>query len=179
MPALLNTAYNKSDVVTIIMDNRTTAMTGHQENPATGKTLAGKPTFQVDFEKIVQAMGIENTYRVDPYNLKETEKALREAINEDGPAVVIAERACALLPEARREWIALKVNPERCNGCGLCFMVGCPAILQSDQIDNKTGRHLAEIDPLLCTGCNICAQVCARGAIFSRDVIIRLVEAKE
>jgi indolepyruvate ferredoxin oxidoreductase alpha subunit len=178
MSALLNTAYNRSDTVTIILDNRTTAMTGHQENPATGTTLAGETAIRVDFIKLARAMGIEHTYLVDPYDLKGTENALKKALEVDGPAVVIAERACALLPEARQDWIALRVDPEPCNGCGLCFMIGCPAILRSDQVDEKTGRHLAEIDPLLCTGCNICAQVCARGAIDTRDEVIALIEVE-
>jgi len=172
MPALLNVAYNKSDTVTLILDNRTTAMTGHQENPATGKNLAGEPTFRVNFEELAHSLGIEHTYLVDPYDLKSTETALREALLVDGPAVIIAERACALLPEARKEWVALDINKERCNGCGLCFMIGCPAIVQSEETDPKSGRALAVIDPLLCTGCNICAQVCARGAIYTRDEII-------
>lgn len=178
MPALLNTAYNKSDTITIILDNRTTAMTGHQENPATGKNLAGETASQVDFQKISQAMGIKNTYLVDPYNLKETETALREAMKVDGPAVIVAERACALLPDVRREWVALDIDPVRCNGCGLCFQIGCPAILRSESFDEKTGRNLAEIDPLLCTGCEICAQVCARGAIQTREDLIALDEVQ-
>ncbi len=177
MPALLNVAYNKSDTVTIILDNRTTAMTGHQENPATGKTLDGAATLRVDFRKMASAMGIEHTYLVDPYDLKETEQAIRSALTAEGPAVVIAERACALLPEARKEWVALDVDPNRCNGCGLCFMVGCPAVIRSDATDSKTGRNLAEIDPLLCTGCDICAQVCARGAIFRKAEMIARMEA--
>jgi len=171
MPALLNTAYNRSDTVTVILDNRTTAMTGHQENPATGKTLAGRETVRVDFEALARSMGVQHTFRVDPYDLKGTETALRAALAADGPAVVIAERACALLPEARVEWTTLEVDAERCNGCGLCFRVGCPAVLLSDATDPKTGRRLAEIDALLCTGCNICAQVCARGAIHAAEEI--------
>ena len=172
MPALLNVAYNKSNTVTVILDNRTTAMTGHQENPATGKTLSGEPTLEVDFEQLAHAMGIENVYLVDPYDLKDTERALRDALSKEGPAVVVAQRECALLPEVRKEWVALEVDPDPCNGCGLCFMIGCPAIVRSDETDPKTGRHLAEIDPLMCTGCNICAQVCARGAIFTREQIV-------
>jgi indolepyruvate ferredoxin oxidoreductase alpha subunit len=178
MPALLNVAYNKSDTVTIILDNRTTAMTGHQENPATGKTLSGEATFRVDFQQLAQSMGIEHSYLVDPYDLKQTETAIREALKVDGPAVVIAERDCALLPEARKDWISLEVNPDPCNGCGLCFMIGCPAIVQSIDVDSKTGRQLAEIDPLLCTGCNICAQVCARGAIYTRDDMKAKIEVE-
>jgi len=178
MPALLNVAYNKSDTVTIILDNRTTAMTGHQENPATGKNLAGEKTLRVDFQLLAKSMGIEHTYLVDPYDLKQTELAIREALKVNGPAVIVAERECALLPEARKEWLALEVKPEACNGCGLCFMIGCPAIVQSDEVDPKTGRQLAEIDPLLCTGCNICAQVCARGAIYTRNEIIAKIEVE-
>jgi indolepyruvate ferredoxin oxidoreductase alpha subunit len=176
MPALLNVAYNKSSTVTIILDNRTTAMTGHQENPATGKDLAGEAAFRVDFEALARSMGIKNTYVIDPYDLKETETAIRTALDADGPALVVAERACALLPEARREWLTLEVDPVACNGCGLCFMVGCPAIVKSDETDAKTNRNLAIIDPLLCTGCNICAQVCARKAIFTRSEIIARME---
>jgi indolepyruvate ferredoxin oxidoreductase alpha subunit len=133
---------------------------------------------RVDFEQLARAMGIENTYRVDPYDLKQTENALRAALAVDGPAVVIAERACALLPEARAEWTALEVDPERCNGCGLCFRIGCPAVLCSNESDPKTGRLRVKIDPLLCTGCNICAQVCARGAILGREEILRRQEAR-
>ncbi|MBU0513010.1 MAG: indolepyruvate ferredoxin oxidoreductase subunit alpha [Chloroflexi bacterium] len=169
MPALLNVAYNQSDTVTLILDNRTTAMTGHQENPATGRTLAGEPTFAVDFEALVWALGIEHVNTVDAYNLKQVEAALREALDVAGPAVVIVERACALLPEVRKAWMPIEVDAERCNGCGLCFEIGCPAILRSEKADPKSGRFLAEIDPLLCTGCEICAQVCARGAIFTRE----------
>lgn len=169
MPALLNVAYNQGDTVTIIMDNRTTAMTGHQNNPATGLTLQGEPTFAVDFEEMARAMGIEHVYVVDPYNLKQVETALRAFLEAKGPAVVVAQRACALLPKARRDWMAIGVDAERCNGCGLCFRIACPALVASDQIDPKTGRALAWIDPLLCTGCEICAQVCARDAILSRE----------
>jgi indolepyruvate ferredoxin oxidoreductase alpha subunit len=169
MQALLNVAYNKSDNVTLILDNRTTAMTGHQENPATGRTLAGEPTFAVDFEALVKAMGIENVETVDSYDLKQVETALRRALSVPGPAVVVAKRACALLPEARKEWMPIEINPDRCNGCGLCFEIGCPAIVRSEKTDPKSGRSLAEIDPLLCTGCEICTQVCARGAILTRE----------
>jgi len=172
MPALLNVAYNKGDTVTIILDNRTTAMTGHQDNPATGLTLRGEPTHAVDFKTLAHAMGIEQVYMVDPYDLKQVESALRAALEAEGPAVVIAQRECALLPEVRPEWMALEVNSERCNGCGLCFRVACPAIVAADEIDPKTGRALAWIDPLLCTGCEICAQVCARGAIWSREQVM-------
>jgi indolepyruvate ferredoxin oxidoreductase alpha subunit len=173
LPALLNVAYNKSDTVTIILDNRTTAMTGHQQHPGTGTTLKGEPTKAVEFEDVARAFGIERVHTVDPYNLKEVEGALRDCLETEGPAVVISRRECALMREARKLWMTLRVNEERCNGCGLCFEVGCPAIVKSDVLDEKTGRAKAWIDPLLCTGCEICAQVCAREAILFREEMVK------
>ncbi|MBN1977842.1 MAG: 4Fe-4S dicluster domain-containing protein, partial [Anaerolineae bacterium] len=178
MPALLNVAYNQSDTVVIIADNRTTAMTGHQQHPGTGTTLRGEPTYAVEFEDLARAMGIQRVHTVDPYDLEAVEAALRDCLDNPGPAVVVSRRECALLPAARKGWVALAVNAERCNGCGLCFQVGCPAIVRSEVADGtsvdgtsvgeKTGRAKARIDPLLCTGCEVCAQVCARKAILFR-----------
>ena len=173
MPALLNVAYNQSDTVVIVLDNRTTAMTGHQEHPGTGETLMGQSTPAVDIEELARAMGISRVYTVDPYNLGAVETALRNCLEADGPAVLISRRECALMPEARQQWRALVVEAELCNGCGLCLRVGCPAIVRSDVTDEKTGRAKARIDPLLCTGCEICAQVCVRQAIPCRDGLAR------
>jgi indolepyruvate ferredoxin oxidoreductase alpha subunit len=171
IPALLNVAYNQSDTVVIILDNRTTAMTGHQHHPGTGMTLMGQPTHAVEFEELARAMGIQRVHTVDPYNLKEVETALRDCLEARGPAVIVARRECVLLPEARRQWMPLAVKEERCNGCGLCFQVGCLAIVKSDRLDEKTKRSMAWVDPLLCTGCEVCAQVCARKAILFRDEV--------
>jgi indolepyruvate ferredoxin oxidoreductase alpha subunit len=171
IPALLNVAYNQSDTVVIILDNRTTAMTGHQHHPGTGMTLMGQPTHTVEFEELARAMGIQRVHTVDPYNLKEVETALRDCLEARGPAVIVARRECVLLPEARRQWMPLAVKEERCNGCGLCFQVGCLAIVKSDRLDEKTKRSMAWVDPLLCTGCEVCAQVCARKAILFRDEV--------
>jgi indolepyruvate ferredoxin oxidoreductase, alpha subunit len=177
MPALLNTAYNQGDTITIILDNRTTAMTGHQENPGTGKTLGGQSTFQVDFALLSKAMGIERTYVLDPYDLDAVERTVRECMQSEGPAVIIAQRECVLMPEVRPTWQAMEIDEERCNGCGLCFKVGCPALVRSELIDEKSGRHLAEINSLLCTGCQICAQVCHRGGISFPEISRYQMEA--
>jgi indolepyruvate ferredoxin oxidoreductase alpha subunit len=173
MPALLNVAYNQSDTVVIILDNRTTAMTGHQQHPGTGKTLMDQPTYAVEFEELARAMGFQRVHTVDPCDLQESEAALRDCLEAEGPSVIVSRRECALLPAARRQWMALTVDVERCNGCGLCFQVGCPAIVKSEQIDQRTGRAKAYIDPLLCTGCEVCAQVCARKAIPFRKAMVQ------
>jgi indolepyruvate ferredoxin oxidoreductase alpha subunit len=169
IPALLNVAYNRSNVITIIMDNRITGMTGHQENPGTGRTLQQKETVEIELEPLVRALGITRVATVDALDVKSIEKTLKTWLKEEGPAVLITRHACALLPEERKEWLPLKVVEEKCNGCTLCFRIGCPAILKSGKLDAKTGRPLADIDAAMCTGCEICAQVCPRDAILFRE----------
>lgn len=171
IPALMNVAYNRSNTITIIVDNRTTAMTGHQPHPGTGVTLQGRETPAVEIEPLVRAMGIERVYTVDPYDLAQVETTLKECVAAGEPAVVISRRACALLPEARREAVPLRVDPDACRACGACRRVGCPALYQSDEVYERTGRHKTAIDPLLCTGCEICAQVCSVNAILFRAQI--------
>jgi len=171
IPALINVAYNKSNVITIILDNRTTGMTGHQENPGTGSTLQGLETVEVNIEALVRAIGIKQVKTIDGYDTKEIEKTLKKWVKMDEPAVLIAQQECALLPTERLKWVPLDVLVDDCNGCGLCFRIGCPAILESEELDPKYSRPLAEIDPLLCTGCEICAQICPRDAILFRDQI--------
>jgi indolepyruvate ferredoxin oxidoreductase alpha subunit len=172
MPGLMNVAYNKSNVITIIMDNRITGMTGHQDNPGTGLTLQHQETSQVDFEALVKAIGIPKVKTVEAYNVKEIETTLKEWMKEEEPAVLITRHECVLLPSQRKQYLPLEVNADICNGCSLCFRIGCPAISKSEQLDPKYGRPLAVIDPLLCTGCEICAQVCPRDAILFRAQVL-------
>ena len=171
IPALINVAYNKSNVITIILDNRTTGMTGHQQNPGTGSTLQGHETVKVDIEALVRSIGINHVKTIEAYDTKEIDRTLKIWVKMDEPAVLIAKHECVLLPTERRQWVSLEVLSEKCNGCGLCFRIGCPAILQGDVYDPKNSRPLAEINPLVCTGCEICAQICPREAILFRDQI--------
>lgn len=168
MPALLNIAYNRSNTITLILDNRTTAMTGHQAHPGTGHTLQEQEAPAVELESLARAMGLEHVYTVDPYNLNRVEETLRACLALDGPAVVIARRECALLPEARRQHLPLRVDAAKCIACGTCRRVGCPALYRSEEVYAKTGKPKTAIDPLLCTGCEICAQVCPVNAILTR-----------
>lgn len=172
IPALLNVVYNHSNVITIIMDNRITGMTGHQENPGTGHTLQGKDSVEVQIEPLVRALGIEKVVTLEGHDVEGIEKTLKEWMKSDEPAVLITREECALLPIGRQRWLPLEVISDKCNGCTLCFRVGCPAIIKSEQLDPKYGRPLAVINAALCTGCEICAQVCPRDAILFREQVL-------
>lgn len=165
MPGLLNVVYNKSNTTTIILDNLTTAMTGHQPHPSTGRTLMGEEAVRADFEALARAMGYEEVHTADPLNLKELEEALKACLDSNKPAVLVTRSPCIFLYEERPT--LYDVDLERCNACGLCFEIGCPAIIRSEEIDEKSGKGKAEINSILCFGCAVCEQVCARKAIHT------------
>jgi indolepyruvate ferredoxin oxidoreductase alpha subunit len=169
LPELASTIYNQGVVCTMILDNGTTAMTGGQDNPATGVTLQGQKTHVIDIEATVRAMGVKDVWVVNGLNVKGVETAIREATAiEDRPSVIVVNGACVFTPQFRRRPV-VAVDPDTCNGCGFCFRVGCPSILKSDEIGEKTKRPKAQIDPLLCTGCTVCLQVCPRKAIYRTE----------
>ncbi len=178
IPALINVLYNRSNVITIIMDNRVTGMTGHQDNPGTGKTLQGKETSEINIEEVVKAIGFTHVKTLNGYDVENIEKTLKEWMKISEPAVLITREECALLPEARKKYVPLEVIEEKCNGCTMCFRVGCPAISKSEKLDPRYQRPLAVIDPTLCTGCEICAQVCPRDAILFRNQVLTKAEVQ-
>lgn len=165
---LLNMAYNNSDAVIIICDNSTTAMTGMQEHPATGFTLLGNKTKQLDLKVLVSALGIENIRVVDPYDLKNTRTVIKEELAKSGPSVIISQRSCVLFKRTKsKTQKPLHIDPEKCNGCKACLGLGCPPISWK-QIDRKEGTKkegVSIIDENLCNGCGLCSQVCKFGAI--------------
>jgi indolepyruvate ferredoxin oxidoreductase alpha subunit len=158
--SLLDVAYNQSNVVTVIVDNRTTAMTGGQECPSVGKTLQGKDAPTVDIPALVRSLGITRVREVDPYNVAEVQEALKEEIAADEPSVVIATAPCVL--EYRIKEPAYYVDADECTGCKVCLRAGCTALSLYDVED---GKPKVEIDPAVCTGCSVCAQLCRYEAI--------------
>jgi indolepyruvate ferredoxin oxidoreductase alpha subunit len=162
---LMNQAYNGSSAVTVILDNRITAMTGQQENPGTGHTLAGEPAPEVDIPKLCEAVGIkpERIVTVNPLDLKSVDSALDEALRSDEPSVIITRYPC-ILKKYGEEDIAefggrippLVIDQNKCKKCGLCAKTGCPAIVSGEEVTILSGS---------CTGCAVCKQVCPFDAI--------------
>ena len=156
MTGLVNIAYNGTNSTVIILDNSITGMTGHQQNPTTGKNLKGDPAAAVNLEELCKAIGIKRVRVVDPYNLAETEAAVKEELAAEEPSVIISRRPCALLKYVQHK-PALKVVNDKCKGCKMCLKLGCPAI------SVKNGK--AVIEHTQCVGCGICTEVCKFDAI--------------
>lgn len=167
IPPLLNIVHNKGKSTVLLLDNRTTAMTGHQDHPGTNTTLMGEETKDVGLEPLVRAMGVQEVRVVDPWNLGGVEKGIRTCLDHDGPSVLIVRGPCVFVGAERGP--VYHVESDVCNGCGLCFHLGCPAIVHSEEMDFKTKRPRADIDEVLCFGCDLCAQLCPRDAIHAGD----------
>lgn len=153
--SLIDAVYNRETITVVILDNRITGMTGHQQNPATGFDIHNQPAPQLNLEKLVESCGVSDVRVVDPFDLKATEQAIREAAASEQVSVVIARRPCALLDKTVRPAFVI----DGCRGCGACMKLSCPAI-------ERHGK-LVEINPALCSGCGMCAQVCPFKAIKS------------
>lgn len=153
---LVEIVYNKGINTVLVLDNSITGMTGHQDNPTTGKTLKGEKTKQVDLELLGKAVGIDQVSIIDPFDLKQCEKVLKEELASDEPSLVIVQRPCALLKSVKFPG-PIKINNEKCKKCKMCMKLGCPAIVDR-------GDYL-EIDKTLCVGCGLCKNVCSFGAI--------------
>ena len=152
---LIDAVYNKAPVTVIILDNRTTGMTGHQNHPATGKTIKNEPTYELDLAEVCRAVGVPNVRTVDPGDLAELERAVKEELAKDEVSVIIAKKPCALL--TKKLYNGFRVDEEKCKKCKACLKLGCPAIVN--------GKDGITIDVSLCTECGLCKGVCKFGAI--------------
>ena len=166
MNSMLDAVYNHSNVTLVVVDNRITGMTGHQENPGSGYTITGEHAYPADIEGVARAFGMTDIHKVNPMDLEATRKALKEAIAFEGPSLVIARYPCALKkrsPEDNAEFGTEKtkytVNKDECIGCKSCLRLGCPAL------SFDAGEKKANIDRVACAGCGVCAQVCPKKAI--------------
>jgi len=156
MTGLLNAAYNKARITVAILDNSTTAMTGHQPHPGTGVTATGEATVQVSLEALAKALGAGLVETVDPYQLDETIKSFERARDYPGLSVIIARRPCVIKArKAGQRPRPLQVN-DQCKGCKICIDFGCPAI----EFEEERARINS-----LCTGCGVCAAICPASAI--------------
>ncbi|HHY94495.1 MAG TPA: indolepyruvate ferredoxin oxidoreductase subunit alpha [Firmicutes bacterium] len=162
---LIDVVYNRGTVTTIILDNGTTAMTGHQGNPASGEDARHQPAPRVDLEAMCRACGVQDVQVVDSYDLKALERAVRAAVAREEPSVIIARRACVLLPGQARPPIVFR--EDMCIDCGACFRIGCPALEATTAPGpeaKKEGRR-PRLNTSLCTGCLMCVQLCKPGAL--------------
>jgi indolepyruvate ferredoxin oxidoreductase alpha subunit len=157
---LIDMVYNQTAATIIILDNRTTAMTGFQDHPGTGITLMGKETHALDLEGLCRAIGVESVRVIDPWDLEESEKVILEEVGSDHTSVIISRRACVLLERGPRD-LLYRVDEEECTGCGRCLKLGCPAVIMRGE--------MAMIDEDQCVGCSLCEQVCKPGALVEVD----------
>jgi len=156
IPPLLNLVFNNSSATIVVLDNRTTAMTGHQPHPGTGSNARGEETRRIQVEDIAKACGVDHVRIVDAFDLKDVISGLEEAVKYDGVSVVVSKGPCALLESRKMETGEVYRVTEDCTGCKACMKLGCPAM---DFIEK------AIIEETLCSGCSVCAQVCPVDAI--------------
>ena len=157
---LVNMAYNESNATVIIVDNSITGMTGHQQNPTTGFNLKGDPCTKIDLESLCRSVGIRRVQVVDPYDLAQCDKVIKEELAANEPSVIISRRPCALLKTVKHKK-PLAVEQDKCVGCKACMKIGCPAI-------SITGGK-AKIDATQCVGCGVCEQLCKVGALKAKE----------
>jgi indolepyruvate ferredoxin oxidoreductase alpha subunit len=159
---LIDVIYNRGKSTVIILDNSITAMTGHQENPGSGRTLTGEPAPAIDIYKLVKdGLGLRHTYPVDGYDVDGIRTILKSELSREEPSVIIVRRPCVLLFR-KIKWSPMTMAGEDCTECHLCLKLGCPAISAAE--DGK-----ARINAGMCTGCTICAQICPAKAIRFTD----------
>jgi len=171
---LINSVYNNSASTLIILDNRITAMTGQQPNPASGTSIKGEAAHSIDLEALCRSVGVRHVYVVDPHDVPGTRKVLKEAVALEEMSVVISQAPCVLLPEMKlKKPVSYFTNQENCVGCMACIRLGCPAISWTPFAEGeaekrgykKKQKGISKIDEILCNDCGQCASLCKFHAI--------------
>ncbi len=158
---LIDIVYNKGASTVLILDNRTTGMTGHQQNPATGFTIKGESTYKIDIEAVCKAVGINRVIKINPDDVVELEKVIKAEIESKQPSVIIAEKPCALLKDIIHPKYRV-VDTDACVGCKVCLKMGCPSLT----VKNRK----AVIDKNTCRGCDLCRKICRKNAIKEETI---------
>lgn len=154
--SLVDIAYNRSNSTVIVLDNSITGMTGHQNNPANGKNIYGDPASAVNLEALAHAIGINSVTVVDPGDLAETERVIKEELAKAEPSLIITRKPCALLKTVKHK-PPFHIDADKCKNCKSCMRIGCPALVSGDKC--------ITIDNTLCVGCGLCEQLCKFDAI--------------
>jgi indolepyruvate ferredoxin oxidoreductase alpha subunit len=172
---LIDIVYNRGFTTVVILDNRTTAMTGHQPNPSTGQTIAGDYSTVIDLEAICRAIGVTHVRTVNPNDVETTYKVLKQEVERPEPSVVITRYPCVLLPEMRKrkDKPRYMIIQKNCTGCRSCVKLGCPAIEWvpvTEQEAKDLGfkvkqKGYSRINVVLCDGCGQCVTLCKFDAI--------------
>ena len=155
--SLLNMVYNRATGTVMILDNRTTGMTGHQDHAATGKTLKGEDTYAVDLAGLCRSIGVENVIEINAFDVEGLTKVIKESVASDTLTVIITKSPCVLLKGQKFPNVCV-ADPEKCRKCGMCLKIGCPAI-------TKQADGTVKIDATMCNGCGLCKNYCKFDAI--------------
>ncbi len=159
MTGVVNAVYNEADIIICVLDNSTTAMTGHQPHPGTGRNMMGNVVDKVDIAKVLEGMGVKKIVTVNPLDLDASVKAVNECAAEKGVKAIIFKSPCIAITKPAGK---CAVDSGKCINCKKCIReIGCPALITAD------GK--VAIDRNLCTGCGLCAQICPAGAIGGEE----------
>jgi indolepyruvate ferredoxin oxidoreductase alpha subunit len=171
---LMDCVYNKGASTTIVLDNRITGMTGHQEHPGTGFTIRQEPTNMIDYETLGKAIGVKHIRKIDPYNIKETMAIVKEEMDRPEASLILCtDSPCIMLRRAKPlekfKNAFFAVSTDKCRGCKVCLDIGCPAISWQEgagvTVDGHKRKGTVFINKDQCVGCEVCAQVCKFEAI--------------
>ena len=159
--SLMNMVYNKSTGTVMILDNRTTGMTGHQEHAATGKTLKGEDTYAIDLAALCRSVGVPKVVEISAFDIEGLEALIKESVASDELTVIITKAPCVLIKGQKFPKVC-RVNADACRKCGMCMRIGCPAMTRGE--DGKV-----RIDATMCNGCGLCQKLCKFNAIETVD----------